>query len=312
MIKKTIYLTALLLLTLSSLSAQINTYPSAGNTGLGTAIPTAKLDAYLSANLPIQSGIRLTSPLSFSDASTIQSLFHLRRAGRNKGEYFSQFVVRPNGNVGVGINWNDPILNNKRMVITDNNPNAVDLNVRGFALLDGQNASLLFGATGGEPLGQWGIEYNEYAAVKGLNFWKPDGSNNFGNYYMFLTDTGKVSIGLDPNAAGTYSGNFKLYVADGIMTEKVKVTLRSSSDWSDYVFEDDYNLLSLEEVEAHIEKNGHLPNVPSAEEVAKEGIDVAKMDAKLLEKIEELTLYVIEQQKQIKKLTQQIEKLNNK
>jgi len=198
------------------------------------------------------------------------------------------------------------------MVIADNNINAVDLNVRGFALLDGQNASLLFGATGGEPLGQWGIEYNEYAAVKGLNFWKPNGSNKFGNYYMFLTDTGKVSIGLDPNTAGTYSGNFKLYVADGIMTEKVKVTLRSSSDWSDYVFEDNYELLSLEEVESHIEKNGHLPNVPSAEEVAKEGIDVAKMDAKLLEKIEELTLYLIEQQKQIKKLNAQVQKLNNK
>ena len=70
--------------------------------------------------------------------------------------------------------------------------------------------------------------------------------------------------------------------------------------------EDDYKLLPLEEVEAHIVKNGHLPNVPSAEEVAKEGIDLAKMDAKLLEKIEELTLYVIEQQKQIKKLQEQL------
>lgn len=306
MMKKTTYLTALLVLAITSMIAQPNVYPSAGNTGLGNSNPTAKLDVLLHTNLPVESGIRLTSPFSFSSTSSIQSLFHLRKAGRNKGEFFSQFVVKPNGNVGVGVNWNDPILNNKRMVITDNNPNALDLNVRGFALIDGQNASLLFGATGGEDFGQWGIEYNEYATVKGLNFWKPAGSNNFGNYYMFLTDTGKVSIGLDPNMAGTYSGNFKLYVADGIMTEKVKVTLRSSSDWSDYVFEDDYKLLPLEEVEAHIAKNGHLPNVPSAEEVAKEGIDLAKMDAKLLEKIEELTLYVIEQQKQIKKLQEQL------
>jgi hypothetical protein len=308
MIKKIICFTALIM-AFNNVSAQNNVYPTSGNTGLGFTNPTAKLDVYVPGNATMQSGIRLTTPSSFSSTSNINTLFHLRKAGRDKGQYYSQFVVKTNGNVGVGVNYNDPILNNKRMVITDNNPNALDLNVRGFALIDGKNASLLLGATGGESFGQWGIEYNEYATVKGLNFWKPAGSNNFGNYYMFLTDTGKVSIGLDPNVAGTYNGDFKLYVAKGIMTEKVKVTLRSSSDWSDYVFEDDYNLLSLDNVEKHIKENGHLPNVPSAEEVAKEGIDVAKMDAKLLEKIEELTLYVIEQNKRIKALEA---KLNTK
>ncbi|WP_052752887.1 hypothetical protein [Kordia zhangzhouensis] len=303
---QTYLLLAMYLLLTNFTFAQSNTFPSNGNVGIGTSVPTAKTDIYIPDFATMESGLRVTSPFSFQSGSTINTIFHLRKIGRTKNEFFSQFVVKTNGNVGVGINYNDPLLNDKKMVITDNNPNAVDLNVRGFALIDGQNASLLFGATGGESLGQWGIEYNEYATVKGLNFWKPAGSNNFGNYYMFLTDTGKVSIGLDPNAAGTYNGDFKLYVSEGIMTEKVKVTLRSSSDWSDYVFEDDYKLLPLEEVEAHIEKNGHLPNVPSAEEVAKEGIDLAKMDAKLLEKIEELTLYVIEQQKQIKELQEQL------
>ncbi len=308
MLKKIICFSALIM-AFNTTRAQNNIYPTSGNTGLGNTVPSAKLDVYVPGNATMQSGIRLTSPFSFSNTSNINTLFHLRKAGRNKGQFSSQFVVKTNGNVGVGVNYNDPILNNKRMVITDNNPNALDLNVRGFALIDGQNASLLFGATGGESFGQWGIEYNEYATVKGLNFWKPAGSNNFGNYYMFLTDTGKVSIGLDPNVAGTYSGDFKLYVAKGIMTEKVKVTLRSSSDWSDYVFEDNYNLLPLDKVEQHIEEKGHLPNVPSAEEVAKEGIDVAKMDAKLLEKIEELTLYIIEQNKRIEALET---KLNTK
>lgn len=308
MLKKVICVSALIM-AFNTISAQNNVYPTSGNTGLGYTAPSAKLDVYVPSNATMESGIRLTSPSYFSDASNINTLFHLRRAGRSKEQYYSQFVVKTNGNVGVGVNYNDPILNNKRMVITDNNPNALDLNVRGFALIDGKNASLLFGATGGEAFGQWGIEYNEYASVKGLNFWKPSGSNNFGNYYMFLTDTGKVSIGLDPNVAGTYNGDFKLYVAKGIMTEKIKVTLRSSSDWSDYVFEDNYNLLPLDKVEQHIEEKGHLPNVPSAEEVAKEGIDVAKMDAKLLEKIEELTLYVIEQNKRIKALET---KLNTK
>lgn len=79
--------------------------------------------------------------------------------------------------------------------------------------------------------------------------------------------------------------------------------------WADYVFKKDYKLNSLEEVEKHIEEKGHLPNIPSAEEVAKVGINLGEMDAKLLEKIEELTLYSIEQNKALKQQSEKIEKL---
>ncbi|MDT3406988.1 UNVERIFIED_CONTAM: hypothetical protein QE387_001305 [Pseudacidovorax intermedius] len=64
----------------------------------------------------------------------------------------------------------------------------------------------------------------------------------------------------------------------------------------------DYKLRTLDEVERHIAEKGHLPNIPSATEVEKNGINLGEMDAKLLEKIEELTLYSIEQNKQIKQL----------
>lgn len=87
---------------------------------------------------------------------------------------------------------------------------------------------------------------------------------------------------------------YKLYVEEGILTERVQVALKSSADWADYVFAEDYELLPLEEVAEFIEENKHLPNVPSAEELAGKGIDMAKMDAKLMEKIEELTLYVLQ------------------
>ncbi|MFC3812351.1 hypothetical protein [Lacihabitans lacunae] len=96
---------------------------------------------------------------------------------------------------------------------------------------------------------------------------------------------------------------YRLIVQDGILTEKVKVALKSSAtDWADYVFEKDYNLLPLNQVEEFILKNKHLPNVPSADDLVKSGLDLAKTSKMLMEKIEELTLYVIELKKEIELL----------
>jgi len=103
----------------------------------------------------------------------------------------------------------------------------------------------------------------------------------------------------------TTNSNYKLFVETGILTEKVKVAVKNTSNWSDYVFNKDYKLLSLGEVESYIQKNKHLPGVPSAEEVVKDGIDMATMDAKLLEKIEELTLYMIELKKENESIRQE-------
>lgn len=69
--------------------------------------------------------------------------------------------------------------------------------------------------------------------------------------------------------------------------------------WSDFVFKKEYKLPTLEEVENHIAEKGHLENIPSEEEVLKNGINLGEMNAKLLQKIEELTLYVIEMKKDI-------------
>lgn len=115
---------------------------------------------------------------------------------------------------------------------------------------------------------------------------------------------GKVLIG---NV--TVPGNYKLYVEQGILTERVKVALKSTSYWADYVFAPDYKLMPLSEVEAFVKEHRHLPNVPSAEEVVKDGIDVATMDAKLLEKIEELTLYMLQLKQENEALKARIESL---
>jgi len=96
----------------------------------------------------------------------------------------------------------------------------------------------------------------------------------------------------------TTPSGYKLYVDDGILTEKVKVATVGSSEWADYVFEEDYDLNSTEEVETFIKENKHLPNVPSAKEVSENGVEMVEMDATLLRQIEELWLHVIELKKE--------------
>ncbi|MCK8492306.1 bZIP transcription factor [Spirosoma sp. RP8] len=118
--------------------------------------------------------------------------------------------------------------------------------------------------------------------------WKASGDN------LVNTNAGGVVIG--PGVSNTPAG-YRLYVADGVLTEKVKVAVKSTTDWSDRVFESGYRLRGLKEVERYINREKHLPGVPSAEEVVKEGNDLHRTDALLLEKIEELTLYTIQLQK---------------
>jgi hypothetical protein len=130
----------------------------------------------------------------------------------------------------------------------------------------------------------------------------------------FIIDgEGNTFIGVDPIAhppvAGVTDG-FNLYVSEGIITERVKVATLGSAEWPDYVFSDNYDLMNLNQLEAFINHNKHLPNVPSAQEVEKDGLDLAEMDAKLLRKIEELTLYVIDLKKENDELRVAVEKLS--
>lgn len=105
---------------------------------------------------------------------------------------------------------------------------------------------------------------------------------------------GHVGIGT------TDTHGYELAVAGGVLAEKVY--LEQQANWPDYVFSSRYNLKSLEETEAYIEANHHLPEIPSAMEVEEMGYDLGQMNAKLLQKIEELTLHLIEQNKEMKAL----------
>ncbi|HTG56080.1 MAG TPA: hypothetical protein VL943_07430 [Niabella sp.] len=107
---------------------------------------------------------------------------------------------------------------------------------------------------------------------------------------------------------GTKTPTERLSVKGKIRAQEIKVEANNGTNWPDYVFQRDYKLPSLDDVEKHIKEKGHLPEVPSAKEVEKEGIALGANQAVLLKKIEELTLYIIEQEKRLKVLEKRLNK----
>ncbi|CAM1362402.1 hypothetical protein [Tenacibaculum xiamenense] len=122
------------------------------------------------------------------------------------------------------------------------------------------------------------------------------------NVDKVLFPIGNIGIGTDN------PGLWKLAVNGKIRAKEIKV----ETGWSDFVFEDTYDLPTLEEVEDHIKSKGHLKDIPSAKEVETNGVLLGEMDSKLLQKIEELTLYMIELNKRVKTLEEENKILKEK
>ena len=127
------------------------------------------------------------------------------------------------------------------------------------------------------------------------------------NAFWIVADNGttaRIDLAVDSTSGNvgigtTDPGSYKLAVEGKIGAREVVVTLDS---WADFVFEKDYRLMPLHEVEQHIQENQRLPDIPSEKEVLENGVSLGEMQSKLLQKVEELTLYVIEQNKRIEKL----------
>ena len=186
------------------------------------------------------------------------------------------------GKVGIGTNEPDQLLHVKSsqsdvsiQVETTGN------NVAGIELKTDSNSD-------------WQIAAGGSAAARQNDFYVYDRGSNLSR--LLIDENGNVGIGTDN------PGN-KLEVNGTIRTKKVKV---EATNWPDYVFAESYKLQTLSEVEAFIQKNQHLPEVPSVKEVGREGLDLGAMDATLLKKVEELTLYLIEQNKNSKLQTESL------
>ncbi len=117
-----------------------------------------------------------------------------------------------------------------------------------------------------------------------------------------------VGTGVTIPSGSTY----KMAISGGIITEKVRVATNGTTFWADFVFDKNYKLRPLSEVEKFIKTNQHLPEIPSTTDVTKNGIDLAETQALLLQKVEELTLYLIHQNKKIERLEKKVKVLNRK
>ena len=261
-------------------------FNSGGNIGIGTASPSAILHVEKSsgtllrlsndANNYLYSGIDgLGTYIEQVSNTTGKSKIRLQTRNANQGVY-SQFIID-------GGNSDFNLLNGEVGIGTENPQSLLHVNTSySNAIRVTRSGANTFGyEIGGSTFGLYDYTNSQYK-------WRTNGGN------VFLVET-SGSVGIGTTSFGTH----KLAVEGSIGAREIKV---EAGTWSDFVFSNDYELRTLEEVEHHIAKNGHLPEIPSESEVTENGINLGEMDAKLLQKIEELTLYMIQMNKRVNQL----------
>ncbi len=217
---------------------------------------------------------------------------------------FSQTLYVPYGTSGIGISGTGNV-----GVGTDNPISLLDVsNKSGDATL---SISSALGTTGNSTLqfgtsSAWKIQAYSYSNGDKYDFGiLYDRDDVCGDFYVKNYDNTNLIIKANGNIGiGTVHPLYKLDVLGTIRAQEIKVDLEGA----DFVFEEGYNLMPLSELESFVKSEKHLPEVAPAKEMETEGLNLSEMNAKLLQKIEELTLYTIEQQKIIDKLLENVEK----
>ena len=214
-----------------------------------------------------------------------------------------------NGNVTVGTASQNAQLDINGLL------KAKSANITGNVTVKEGSFNLSLGGATGQNLG-YGTSYIGFNAVRNNGSWtlEGDGANN-GGAVIWSTVGGTINFASIPKS-NSNSGSPQI-LTDNEIKNNVKLQLTSAgvlkakevqvslAGWPDFVFDKDYKLPTLPEVEQFIAKNQHLPNVPSAAEVEANGVNVGEMNAILIQKIEELTLYILDLQKQINELKKQ-------
>jgi hypothetical protein len=261
-----------------------------GDVGIGFTSPSYKLD--------INGHTRTVGNLIAEDGyiqiknTTDSKLWNMQYSSGSGRLLFlesgvERVILQNGGNVGIGETFPAEKLhvNGNTMIDGDATLNTVNPTIqlqnsnvnKGFIQLSGDNIRI--GTNSGNTDGKFVIRTN-------------------GGDRVFVDGSGNVNIGSQTDAPG-----YKLRVDGKMICEEVKVKL--STAWPDYVFEDNHPLMSIDELNRFIRQNKHLPNIPPATAIASNGIEVGDMQKKMMEKIEELTLYIIDLQKQIDQLKQQ-------
>ncbi len=289
------------------------------NVGIGTTAPAFKLDVngdIRSKNIILPSNLQMSRDLNDNFTYQGKSMGHyalgwmsdpwnttgatLWQSGYAGIKFFTEgkprLSINISGNIGIGMESPQYKLDvngdirSKNMILPSGFQLSRDLTdnftYQGKSM--GQYAFAWMSDSwyaGGGTLWQSG-----YAGIKFFT----GGSNRMG-----IDVKGNVGIGVD-------NPQNKLEVAGTIRATEVKI---EALPWADFVFAKDYKLRSLEEVKAHIDDHKHLPDIPSEAEVKENGVSLGEMQAKLLQKIEELTLYVIQQDAKNKALEQEMKEL---
>jgi hypothetical protein len=281
-------LLALNLLMTLSISAQ-NTFPATGNVGIGTLTPVYPLD--------IQSNTNGTVAVVFTNPSTgpLARTRYVLSNGANNAIFNlngSTYATDPNS-----LTISSPYGGGGALIFASGGPERMRITTSGyigigttspltpFDVKIGTNQHIQFvSAVNGHYSGAPGI----VSLNDANNGYTPLGF--FASNYYF--GGGNVGIGTTDTKGYTFAVNGKAIATD--------LTVKLYGNWPDYVFKPAYHLLPLNEVKSYIDKNDHLPDVPSEQEVKKDGLDLGEMNELLLKKVEELTLYLIEKDKELK------------
>jgi hypothetical protein len=301
---------SLVLLTINVYS-QTNTFPTTGNAGIGTTSPNYKVTIDLNTSgTPTGTMLRLansagtnTPEFKFMLESTSQHLLQIRgRSGSGNAEKDLMTFNLNSGNIGIGTTVPDKLLKLRKDVANGEgafihlqngqyaNANNATTGIK-FSILDGRYALL-------QAIGE-GV----YGQVARLSLGLTDDADVFTERFSVLRN-GNVLIGKTTQTNSTC----KLDVNGKIRANEVVV----NTTGADFVFGPDYKLLSLREVEKYITKNKHLPGINSADEMKENGMNVSEIQTKLLQKIEELTLYIIKQNTTNELQSREIENLKHK